>query len=121
MLPCFKNDNEKLLLITESTEPRSFANKMIVRENNAVNVGNNIIPNTVPTVEAPIKNLYWFSTICKVFSGPAVSIKLPVKGCCIMFAILETITIMLNSEREEAINFTLAPDRRTAYARVSMQ
>ena len=90
------------------------------RENNATNVGNKIIPTNVPIVEAPIMILYWDSTNSNVFEFGAVSTKLPVKGCCIIFAILDTITIKLKRDKADAISPTLAPERRTAYASVSI-
>jgi hypothetical protein len=42
------------------------------------------------------------------------------KKCCIILANLETITITLNKDKADAINFTLTPDNLTAYAKVSM-
>lgn len=102
------------LLTKLGIEPLSSDKWIIALENMAIKVGNKRIPTNVPKVEALISILYWLSTNSKVFSVGAVSIRLPVKGCCIILASLEIITIKLNRDRAEAINLTLAPDNLTA-------
>lgn len=87
----------------------------------AIKVGSKRIPIIVPSVDEPIMTLYWFSTNSKVLTLGALSIRLPVKGCCIIFANRETITIKLNKDKAEANNLTLAPESLTAYASVSME
>lgn len=57
----------------------------------------------------------------KVLTVGAVSIKLPEKGCCIVFANLETMTITLKRDKADAIIFTLTPDNLTAYTSVSIE
>lgn len=56
-----------------------------------------------------------------VFTFGALSTRLPVNVCCIIFANREIITIKLNKDRAEANNLTLAPDNLTAYASVSIE
>lgn len=113
VIPLFMYSILNPFLMREGTEPRSFDKCTIALENNAVNVGNKIIPIIVPTVDAPIKTLYCCSTNKSVFSLGAASTKLPVNGCCTMLAILEKVTIILNNDNADAISFTLAPDNLT--------
>src|SRR5690606_42153976 len=56
----------------------------------------------VPSEAEPMRIRNWFSTNMKALSEGALSIKLPVKGCCIIFDNLETITITLKSDKADA-------------------
>src|SRR5699024_1639199 len=112
--PLFIYCKENILLNNDGTDPLASDKCIIAREKRAIKVGNRSIPRIVPTVEAPIRKRNWVSTTSCALPVGAVSIKLPVKGCCIIFANLETITIILKRDKAEAIIFTLAPDNLTA-------
>lgn len=78
------------------------------------------MPSIVPTVEPNIKNRNWVLTTDKAFD-PAASIRCPVNGCWTMFDIRDTMTMTLNNDSADAINPTLAPESRVAYASVSIE
>src|SRR5699024_8192099 len=112
--PHFIYCKENNLWNNDGTEPFSYDKCIIAREKRAIKVGSNKIPMMVPIVEAPIRNLNCVATKSCALRLGAVSIKLPVKGCCIIFASLEIITIILKRDKADAIIFTLAPDNLTA-------
>lgn len=117
----FIYSNVNPFLINAGIEPLSSDKEIIALENMATNVGSKRIPNIVPNVAEPMIIRYWVPTNSNVFSVGAVSIRLPVKGCCIIFAMREIMTIELNKDKPEARSFTLAPESLTAYARVSIE
>ena len=77
-------------------------------EKMATKVGKQIMPSKVPSEAEPMRIRNWFSTNMKALSEGALSIKLPVKGCCIIFDNLETITITLKSDKADANKRTRA-------------